>query len=217
MSSLEDRVTEDAQLRELPPGLWERMREDPTRAPEHLALAAAKYHAPAAEAWLAEKRRLYALSGDDLARMAKKRHASLARFTGAATGVGGFITLIPDLAAAAWIQSRLVFFIAASYGYDPHDPMRSAELLVLQELYPNVEAARAALDGTGKRVAEAMVSARMGKDEALATRLAKMVGRRAAKRIGRRLIPGLAIAFNAIGNERDTRALADRAIRFYGG
>jgi hypothetical protein len=39
------------------------------------------------------------------------------------------------------------------------------------------------------------------------------VGKRAAGR----LIPGLAIMFNAVGNERDTRALADRAIKFYGG
>ena len=55
-------------------------------------------------------------------------------------------------------------------------------------------------------------------DEALAMRLAKMVGKprgRAASAF--RLVPGLAIAFNAIGNERDTRALADRAIAFYGG
>ena len=27
----------------------------------------------------------------------------------------------------------------------------------------------------------------------------------------------MAMAFNAIANERDTRALADKAIRFYGG
>ena len=44
-------------------------------------------------------------------------------------------------------------------------------------------------------------------------RLAKMVGRRAvAARRPAGSIPGLAIAFNAVGNERDTRALADRAI-----
>ncbi len=54
-------------------------------------------------------------------------------------------------------------------------------------------------------------------DEALAARLARMVGKRAVKRVGARLIPGLAIAVNAVGNERDTRALADRAIGFYGG
>jgi hypothetical protein len=218
MSVLHDQPAEDARLRELPPGLWERLRADPSRAPEVLALAAAERHAPAAAAWVAEKRRLYAASGADLAQMAKKRHASLARFSGAATGVGGFVTILPDLAATAWIQSRCAFFVAAAYGFDPFDPMRPAELLVLQDLYPDVAAARSALAGTGQRIAEAMVTSRMaGDDEALAARLAKMVGKRAVKRVGARLIPGLAIAVNAIANERDTRALADRAIAFYGG
>ena len=213
MSAPED----DAKLRELPSGVWERLRADPSRAPEHLALAAAERHAPAAEEWAAEKRRMYAVSPRDLALMAKKRHASLARFSGAATGVGGIVTILPDLAAAAWIQSRCVFFIAAAYGYSPRDPMRPAELLVLQELYPDVATARAALDGTGRRVVEAMIENRMGSEEALAARLAKMVGKSAMKRVGARLIPGLAIAFNAVGNERNTRELADRAIAFYRG
>ena len=208
---------DDGKLRELPSGVWERLRADPGRAPEHLALAAAERHAPAAEEWAAEKRRMYAVTPRELALMAKKRHASLARFSGAATGVGGIVTILPDLAAAAWIQSRCVFFIAAAYGYSPRDPMRPAELLVLQELYPDVSTARAALDGTGKRVVEAMIDNRVSGDEALAARLAKMVGKSAMKRVGARLIPGLAIAFNAVGNERDTRALADRAIAFYGG
>ena len=208
---------DDSKLRELPSGVWERLRADPSRAPEHLALAAAERHAPAAAEWAADKRRMYAVSPAELALMAKKRHASLARFSGAATGVGGIVTILPDLAAAAWIQSRCVFFIAAAYGYSPRDPMRPAELLVLQELYPDVATAKAALDGTGKRVVEAMIDNRMSGDEALAARLARMVGKSAMKRVGARLIPGLAIAFNAIGNERDTRALADRAIVFYGG
>ena len=218
MSGLQDRLSADAQLRELPTGLWERLRNDPTRAPEYLALEAANRHGPAAAAWAAEKRSRFGGSPRDLALMAKKRHASLARFGGAVTGVGGFVTVIPDLAAAAWIQSRCVFFIAASYGFDPTDPMRPAELLVLQGLYPDPSTAREALDGTGRRMAEAMVDARLSnRDEALATRLAKMVGKRAVKRVGARLIPGLAVAVNAVGNERDTRALADRAIAFYGG
>ena len=67
--------------------------------------------------------------------MARRRHATLASVEGAATGVGGFVTLVPDLVGLAWIQSRLVFFIAAAYGYDPLDPMRPAELLVLNGLY----------------------------------------------------------------------------------
>jgi hypothetical protein len=202
---------------ELPPGLLERLRRDPLRAPEHLALAAAERHAPVAEAWVAERRSRYSLSHRDLALMAKKRHAGLARLSGAATGVGGVVTLLPDLALAAWIQSRLVFFVAAAYGYDPHDPMRPAEALVLFDFYPDPPAARRALDGIGTTVVESYIGSKLQRDEALALRLAKMLGIRSARALAGRLIPGFAIAFNAVGNERRTRALADRAIRFYGG
>jgi hypothetical protein len=203
----------------LPDGLWERLRADPTRAPEHIALAAAQRHGPAAAAWVAERRRQYAVSDRDLAQMAKKRHAALARFGGAATGVGGFITVLPDLAALAWIQSRLVFYVAAAYGYDPLDPMRPAELLVLRDLYPDPATARRALDGMGATVAEAYVGSKLqgNNDQALVSRLAWMVGKRGAKKLAGRLVPGLAIAVNAVSNERDTRRLADRTIAFYGG
>jgi hypothetical protein len=202
---------------DVPPGLWERLRRDPARAPEHIALAAAERHAPAAAAWVAEKQRRYAHDGHDLARMAKKRHATLARFEGAATGVGGIVTMVPDLVALAWIQTRLVFFVAAAYGYDPHDPMRPAELLVLRDFYPDPVTARRALDGVGQTMVEAYVGSRMEREEALARRLAKFVGRRAVRKLAGRMIPGVAVAFNAVGNERNTRELADRAIRFYGG
>ena len=201
----------------IPDGLWDRLRADPLRAPEHVALAAAAKHGPAAAAWVAERTDRYAVDRCDLARMAKQRHAALARFGGAATGVGGIVTVLPDLAALAWIQSRLVFFIAAAYGFDPLDPMRPAELLVLRDLYPDPGTARRALDGLGASVAEAYVGSKLQRDEALATRLAFMVGKRGIKRMAGRLIPGFAIMFNAIANERDTRRLADRCIRFYGG
>ena len=207
----------DDRLRMVPAELWQRLREDPARAPEHIALAAARYHGPAAAAWVAEKQSRYAHSPAELARMAKRRHAALARFGGAATGVGGWVTAVPDLAALAWIQSRLVFFVAAAYGYDPRDPMRPAELLVLERLYDDVGEARAALDGAGRSLAGALVGARLSRDETLASRLAKMAGRQATKRVAGKLVPGIAIVVNAVGNERDTRALADRAITFYGG
>jgi EcsC protein family len=190
------------------------------RAPEHVALAASELHAPAAAAWAEEKRGRFAVTDHELARMAKRRHAAMARFEGAATGVGGFITLVPDIVLLAWIQSRLVFFIAAAYGFDPRDPMRPAELLVLRDLYPNPETARRALDGIGKTVAEAYVGTkldRVGRERAMLSRLMMFAGKRTATRAARRLIPGIAIAFNAVANERDTRALADKAIKFYGG
>jgi len=208
---------EAAAARELPPGLWERLRLDPVRAPEHIALAAARTFAPQAERWASDKRSRYAVAPAALARMAKKRHATLARFEGAATGVGGIITMGPDIVALAWIQSRLVFYVAAAYGYDPNDPMRPAEALVLFDFYPDPVTARRALDGIGSTVVEAYVGSKLRRDEALALRLAKMVGIRSARKLAGRLIPGIAIVFNSVGNERRTRALADKAIRFYGG
>jgi hypothetical protein len=201
----------------LPAGLWDRLRADPVRAPEHLALAASQRHGAAAAAWAAERQGRYAVAGRELALMAKKRHAALARLGGAATGVGGFVTFLPDLVSLAWIQSRLVFFVAAAYGFDPRDPMRPAELLVLRDLYPDPPSARRALDGLGTTVAEAYIGSKLERDEALAKRLAFMVGKRGVRRVAGRLVPGFAIVVNAVGNERDTRRLADRCIVFYGG
>jgi hypothetical protein len=218
VNSLPERVErEDVRQRELPPSLWERLRSDPVRAPEYIALAAGERHAPAAASWVEERRAMYAHSPAQLAQMAKRRHAALARFGGAATGVGGIVTVLPDLAAAAWIQSRMVFFIAAAFGYDPFDPMRPAELLVLQGLYPDPQTARRALDGVGSTMVQAWAGSKLERDQALASRLARMAGRRMVRRFAGRLVPFVAIAFNAIGNERETRALADRAIRYYGG
>jgi hypothetical protein len=216
MSALPERI-EDQPQRELPPSLWERLRTDPARAPEHLALAAAERHAPAAAAWAEDRRRSYSQTPAQLAQMAKRKHAALSRFGGAATGVGGIVTVIPDMAATAWIQSRMVFFIAAAYGYDPFDPMRPAELLVLQGLYPDPQSARQALDGVGTMVLHAWAGSKLERDQALAAQLATMVGRRAIKRFAGRLIPFAAIALNAIGNERETRERADLTIKYYGG
>lgn len=213
MTTFQDAAT----ARELPPGLWDRLRLDPIRSPEHIALAASKTFAPQAQRWAHEKRANYAVTPAELAKMAKKRHATLARFEGAATGVGGVITILPDLVGLAWIQSRMLFYIAAAYGYDPYDPMRPAEALVIFEFYKDPITARRGLDGIGSTVAEAYIGNKLQREEALTLRLAKLLGIRSARKLAGRLIPGVAIAFNAVGNERRTRQLAERAIRFYGG
>jgi hypothetical protein len=198
-----------------PASLLDRLRADPVRAPELLALAAAERHGPAAMEWFTGQR---ARHPEKLARKAKRAHARLARFGGAATGVGGWTTIVPDLAALGWIQSRMVFYIAAAYGFDPRDPMRPAELLVLWGLYDDPVEARTALDGAGRTIAEATArKATRGSEDALLTRLASAAARHGGRHMAGRFIPGAAIFFNAIGNERATRELADRARRFYGG
>ena len=65
-------------------------------------------------------------------------------------------------------------------------------------------------------MAETYIGSKLQRDEALAKKLMVMVSKSAGKKVGR-LIPGFAIAFNAVSNRRDTNALAKRAIKFYGG
>jgi hypothetical protein len=205
--------TEQEPRAEIPAALWERVRADPVHAPEYIALAAAERFGPAADAWVQE--RGGGAPPAELARQAKRRHASMAGLGGAATGVGGAFTVVPNLIALLWVQSRMVFFIAAALGHDPRDPMRPAELLVLMGLYDDVAKARRALDGAGRPLAFAFARSRVRRSEGLSLRLARRVGTRTASRYAGRFVPVVGIAINAVANERETRALADRAIAFY--
>ena len=109
------------------------MLAQPERAPELIALAAADRFGPQAAEWARIAGAGH--SPKQLARVAYKKHVRLARLEGGALGIGGVFTAAPDMVALLWIQSRMVFYIAAAYGYDPCHPMRPAEYLALQGLY----------------------------------------------------------------------------------
>lgn len=198
-----------------PRKLLEKLREDPVRAPEHLALAAVEANGAAAAGWLADKQGRFASSSPDLARMAIRKHAQWGRASGAVTGLGGWVTMAPDLAALAWLRARTVLFVAAAFGHDPRAPARAAELLVVQGLYADVDAAQLALDGAGQPVALAYVDKRMSGDEQLVRVLARMAGRKVGKKVAARFVPGLASITGAIGNGREIREVGDEAIAFY--
>src|SRR3954470_6049766 len=97
-----------------PDGLLARLRADPLRAPELIALMAADVHRPPASRWAVARRRVGRYSPYTLGEMARRRHATLAGMSGAATGVGGIVTMIPDLLSLAWLESRMGFFIAGA-------------------------------------------------------------------------------------------------------
>lgn len=198
----------------VPKSLWERVRAEPDRAPEHIALAAAERFAPSAQRW-AELMRPHHEAAE-LARIAYRKHVRLSRLEGATAGLGGAFTVVPDLAALAWIQGRMVFFIAAAHGFDPHHPMRPAELLALQGIYETPAAARAALDGVGERLAVQIVASKRG-DGDLASQMVKLVGRKVAKRAALKVLPLLSSPISAIQNGGATAELGTRALRFYGG
>ena len=198
----------------MPRSLWERVRDDPARAPEHIALAAAERFAPPADRWARRMHGHHTLP--ELARIARKHHVRLSRLEGGVAGLGGAFTVAPDLAALAWIQGRMVFFIAAAYGYDPRLPMRPAELLALQGVYPTAAEARAGLDGVGRSMAVHYVESKRSRDEALTRRLLKMAGRTVVKRTAYRVVPLLSAPVSAVTNGRATGQLADAAIAYYG-
>ena len=198
-----------------PKRLWNRMLAEPDRAPEYIALAAAERFGPQAEEWVR-------IAGpghtpEQLARVAFKKHVRLARLEGGALGVGGVVTLAPDMVALLWIQSRMVFYIAAAYGYDPRHPMRPAEYLALQGLYDTPAEASDALDGIGKRMAQAMVERALSsrRTDALHLKLAWYLARRLLRRYANRLIPLIGAPIGAIQNGSVTKQLGNRTLQYY--
>ena len=143
----------------------------------------------------------------------------LARVEGAALGLGGFITAVPDLVALAWIQCRMVFYIGAAHGYDPRHPMRPAELLAIQEVYPTAAEAREALDGVGRHMALALAEkamTRQGPGAASSGSPATPLRRVATARGGP---AGAAVGapIGAVQNGNATAEVGRRALRYYGG
>jgi hypothetical protein len=208
-------VTEIERIERPPQRLWDRLVAEPNRAPEYIALAAAERFGPQAEAWVR-------IAGpghtpEQLARVAYKKHVRLARLEGGALGIGGAVTLAPDIVALLWIQSRMVFYIAAAYGYDPRHPMRPAEYLALQGLYDTPAEAREALDGVGRHMAVAMAQRVLSsrRTDALHLKLAKYLTRRLARRYAGKLIPFIGAPIGAIQNGNVTKQLGQRALQYY--
>lgn len=217
--SEDERHADDGGIGDVPRSLWERVQHDPARAPEHIALAAAERFAAPADAWAQRARHHHPPA--EAAALARRRHVRVSRFEGAVAGLGGAFTAVPDLAALAWIQGRMVFFIAASYGYDPRHPMRPAELLALQDIYRTPAEARRALDGASRPLAihyaDKRFEAWRTRERQLASQLLKLVGRYAARRVTRRWIPILSAPVASAQNARATELLGARAIAYYGG
>jgi hypothetical protein len=95
--------------------------------------------------------------------------------------------------------------------------MRPAEFLALEGLYDTPAQAREALDGVGKRLAQAMAErAVLGRrTDALHLRLAKYIAKRLARRYAGRLIPLIGAPIGALQNGGVTKQLGRRALDFY--
>ncbi|MGC5019650.1 hypothetical protein [Micromonospora sp. DT47] len=207
-----------------PANLWDRMREDPQYAPEHLALEAVRRLGPEAAAWAARARAERPdVSADDLAEQAVRKFVNRARLSGAVSGVAGLPGAVIDVGVLAWTQARLVLHVAAAYGADPVHPDRATDLLVLQKVHKVAESARLALGvAAGRERAGALfghgAQNPLGKVMLqLGVRLARMPGVRAAKRLFAKVVPGAAIILGTWANSSATKDLAGRARTHYRG
>ena len=210
----------DDRIEAPPEGLWSRLRSEPHRAPEHVALAALDRFAEPAAEWAGMMRPHYEPA--EIGRRTVAKHRRLARLEGAALGLGGIFTAAPDFMALAWLQCRMIFFVAAGYGFDPHHEMRPAELLFLTGIYPSAAAARESLDGVGRTMAAHYVNQKTGgtgsaDDRSLVAELARFSGVYLAKKGAIKFIPLIASPINAVENAGATDRLGKRATKYYGG
>ncbi|MEH1017464.1 EcsC family protein [Micromonospora sp. CPCC 206060] len=205
-----------------PAGLWDRMRDDPQYAPEHLALEAVRRLGPEAAEWARRSRAEQPhLPPHGLAEFAIRKFVNRARLSGAVSGAAGLPGAVLDIGVLAWTQARMVLHIAAAYGVDPEHPDRATDLLVLQKVHKVAETARLALGvaagreragalfrGTNTPLARAMLK--------LSIKLAQMAGVRAAKRVFAKIVPGAAIILGTWANSSATKDLARRSQALYG-
>ncbi|MET8258922.1 EcsC family protein [Micromonospora sp. NPDC005553] len=206
-----------------PARLWDRMRDDPQYAPEHLALEAVRRLGPEAAQWAARARAEQpGVSADALADQAARKFVNLARLSGAVSGAAGLPGAVIDVGVLAWTQARMALHIAAAYGVDPLHSDRATDLLVLQRVHKVAASARLALGvAAGRERADALFG--LGGQRPLGrvmlqlgVRLAQMAGVRAAKRMVAKIVPGAAIVLGTWANSSATKDLAQRSRALYG-
>jgi hypothetical protein len=215
-------VPDEPSLEELAAPSWASLRTTPEYVPELLALAAVSRLGPQIRDHTAWLRDTYpGATSEGLARLATQRLVRQARNQGAITGLAGALTVLVDVAALAWTQASLVLHVAAAYGRDPADPQRAAELLVLWQVHPSVEAGRLAVDAAHDPQAHPRTNPQSPAQPLIrlarpAYRLARTgvlpvsVVQRAA-----RLVPGAGAVVGALADARSVERLAARAVQFY--
>ncbi|WBB52131.1 EcsC family protein [Verrucosispora sp. WMMD573] len=215
--------TPGSRVVEAPPAtLWDRMRQDPQYAPEHLALEAVRRLGPEAAQWVQRIRAAQpGIGAEALAEQAVRRFVNQARLSGAVSGAAGLPGAVVDVGVLAWTQSRMVLHVAAAYGVDPTHPDRATDLLVLQKVHKVAASARVALGvAAGRERAGALFGgggqAPLGRVVLhLGVRLAQMAGVRAAKRLFAKVVPGAAIILGTWANSSATKKLAERSRALY--
>lgn len=90
------------------------------------------------------------LSNIELAKRIAQKRTWLAGLAGGVYGIGGLITIVPDLFTMWRIQGRLILAIAYIFGHNLESPERRDEILIVMGIASGSEAAKKVAIEAGK-------------------------------------------------------------------
>jgi hypothetical protein len=211
-------------------GPWGALRRSPSQAAEIGVVYALPQLAPHVQQWWRKRAHSASLDKPDrVARRVLRRSASVARRGGLITGSAFYVGMIPAIMMIYCEQLVVVLRIAAVYGRDPMDPIRAAEILVVQGRYATVEEAAQAL--ARAHISPTTKTASADTTVRLLQQLPSMIGLR-LRRVNWRspidmvvvgaelasyFIPVISLPVWAYASARSMRRLGRSAILFYEG
>ncbi|MFI7596584.1 hypothetical protein [Actinoplanes sp. NPDC049681] len=195
---------------------WVRILADPAHSPELLALAAVQAVGPRAAEWAERTADAYpAATPDAIARLAVQQFTRFGSVNSVFAAVAGSYAPLALLGAAALTQAELALHVAAAYGFDPTDPARAVDLLVLTRVHPGREDAEAALVSAREHGYEGA-----GLSDAV-WRLGRMVtahaGGWAVLRVVNRFFPASSLLAAVLTSRAAAQTMGARATSFYRG
>lgn len=193
---------------------WARLIADPGHSPELLALAAVQTLGPQAQEWAVRMREAYPnASPDGIARLASQQFVRFGTVSSVFAAVAGSYAPLTLLGAAGLAHAELSLHVAAAYGWDPADPARAVDLLLLTRVHPTREDAEAALAAAREHSPDSA-----GLTDA-AWRLGRMVAVHAGGwtvlRVINRFLPGASLLTAVLTSRAAARTVAARANLFY--
>jgi hypothetical protein len=212
-----------------PAAVWKALRLDPRHAAEVSVLYALPQVMPHVEHW--RRTRAVHATGppDKMALRVLRRSTSVARRGGLITGTSFYVGMLPAMAMIYFEQVTAVLRIAAVYGREPTDPIRAAEILVIQGRYQTVAEASAALQAAGRRAPRRAVATGARTIGDALRQLPSMIGLHvrkvrgaspidlvvAAVEVASFVVPVVSIPIWTIASARAMRRLGRSAIAFY--
>ncbi|MDY7090573.1 MAG: hypothetical protein SYR96_36465 [Actinomycetota bacterium] len=193
---------------------WARLIADPLRTPEILALAAVSTIGPRAREWASDISSTYpAATSAGLARLATRQFTRFGALAGVFGALAGSYASIALVSTRTLTDAELILHLAAAHGFDPTDPRRAVDLLVITQVHETVADAEQALAAT---LNEEPATSGLG-DAAL------RLGRGFVQRSGgwtvlraiNRYYPGVSLLGAVLTSAADTQATAARAARYY--